>query len=442
MNEPAKLSILSGLSPSSLENDPYINPDGSKDFFKHYIEYTGGTEVPAHANRWAAIGMLGAWLGRDMYVKFGSSKLYANQYIMLLGDAGSKKSTAIKNAKRVLKGAGYSTFSAEKISKEKFLTELAKQQSAVPTGAFNNFLDQQLFADVTESGEYRETWICADEFNDFFANNILEFISTLGVLWDYEGKYENQVKHGESVVIPNPTVSILSGNTPATFAATFPADAIGQGFFSRVLAVHIKPSGRRITRPPEPSEEATEELTERLLTIKNFHSGEIEITDESWALIDRIYQNWRPISDSRFESYGNRRLTHLLKLCLIHAAARLSTVIDPIDVKRANTVLDYTEFHMPDAFGEFGTARNSGVSNKIIKELELSDKLLTVHDLWAKMQLDFDKINSFQEHVSGMIQAEKLQFVGDKILLKKRVMETPTNALVDYRYLVPEERGE
>lgn len=436
MNDPANITRLKLAD----EDNPFINPDGSTDFFKYYLDYTSGTEVPAHANRWSGIGMLGAWLGRDVHVKFGSAKLYANQYIMLLGEAGSKKSTAIKTAKRTLKAAGYETFSAEKISKEKFLEELAKEQSATPYSGMNNILDNQLWGEIDES-DYRQVWICADEFNDFFANNILEFASTLGVLWDYEGKYENQVKHGASVVIPNPTVSILSGNTPTTFSGTFPVEAVGQGFFSRILAVHIKGSGRRITRPREPSEDETKELVDRLLAIKNYHSGEVIITEISWVLIDKIYQSWKPIPDSRFESYSNRRLTHLIKISLIHAASRLSQTIDPIDIRRANTVLDYTEHYMPDAFGEFGTARNSGMTHKILKELEMSGELMNIHDLWSKMQLDFDKLETYQSHVMGMVQAGKLQMLGDKVLPMKRALKTPVNEFLDYRYMSDEERG-
>lgn len=436
MNEPAKLTLA-----SSREYDPFTNPDGSQDFFKQYLDYTSGTEVPAHANRWSAIGMLGAWLGRDIYLKFGSAKLYANQYIMLLGEAGSKKSTAIKTAKRLLKSAGYENFSAEKISKEKFLSELSKAHGQGATGGLNNILDQQLFGDIDDC-DYRETWICADEFNEFFANNIFEFCSTLGNLWDYEGKYENSVKHGESVVIPNPTVSILSGNTPTTFASTFPVESIGQGFFSRIIAVHVRSSGRKVTWPKEPDAIETESLINRLIAIKNYHTGEVEVTEDSKQLLDRIYQSWKGISDSRFESYANRRLTHLLKIALVHAASRLSATLDPIDLKRANTVLDYTEHFMPEAFGEFGTARNSGMTHKIIKELELSDKLLSIHDLWSKVQLDFDKMETFQNHIMGMVQAGKLQFSGDKLLPMRRVLETPSNEFLDYRYMIPEERGE
>lgn len=439
MNEPVRIGKLEGRDAIG----PWINPDGSRDFFKHYLEYTSGTEVPAHANRWSAIGMLGAWLGRDIHVKFGATKLYANQYIMLLGEAGSKKSTAIKTAKRVLKQAGYSNFSAEKISKEKFLSELAKQQSASGLAGQADFLDQQLFGELSDT-DYRETWITADEFNEFFANNIFEFCSTLGNLWDYEGTYENSVKHGESVVIPNPTVSILSGNTPTTFSTTFPVESIGQGFFSRLIAVHVRASGRKIARPRAPSEAETDAITDRLLAIKNYHTGEVTISEEVWQYIERIYQKREPIQDTRFASYDNRRLTHLLKLALIHAASRLSTEISELDIIRANTVLDYTEHHMPEAFGEFGTARNSGMTHKIMKELEnsvVTGNLLNMHDLWAKVQLDFDKMDSYQTHVMGMVQAGKINLVQDKFLPVKKVLETPTNEFLDYRYMVDEEKG-
>ena len=443
MNEPVRIDRSANNGNNHSSFGPWVNPDGTRDFFKQYLDFTGGTEVPAHANRWSAIGMLGAWLGRDVYVKFGPTKLYANQYIMLLGPPGCKKSTAIKGARRVLKAAGYNSFSAEKISKEKFLSELAKQQSAINLQGVDNFLDQQLFGDIEES-DCRQVWITADEFNDFFANNILEFCSTLGNLWDFEGKYENSIKNGESVVIPNPTVSILSGNTPTTFANTFPPEAIGQGFFSRVIPVHLVPSGRKITWPKEPDEDETQAIISRLESIKNYHSGEVEISEEAKELVDKIYKSWKGIPDIRFEGYGGRRTTHLLKLALIHAASRLARVIEPIDIIRANTVLDYTEHHMPEAFGEFGTARNSGMTHKIMKELELSlgtGNLLNITELWAKVQLDFDKMDTYQTHIMGMVQAGKIQMHGDKFLPAKKVLQTPVNDLLDYRYMVDEEKG-
>ena len=86
--------------------------------------------------------MLGAWLERDIYCKFGRSKLYPNMYTLLMGAAGTKKSTAIKAAKNLLRNAGYKTFSAEKTSKEKFLADLG---DGVDIGDGESFLEQDLF---------------------------------------------------------------------------------------------------------------------------------------------------------------------------------------------------------------------------------------------------------------------------------------------------------
>src|SRR5690554_3711411 len=185
------------------------------DFVSKYLRVTGGTEVPTFFRRWSILASLGAWIGRDAYFQHGDMKVYPNMYVMLLGVPGTRKSSAIKRAKKVLQAAGFNSFSSEKTTKEKFLLDLAGAEDEGGTG-LDDFLDFDL-------GElHAESFIAADEFNDFFGNNILEFVSLLGVLWDYDGVYKSRIKTGVSVEIDNPTISILSGNTQTTFANTFP----------------------------------------------------------------------------------------------------------------------------------------------------------------------------------------------------------------------------
>lgn len=409
--------------------------EASSDFFLRYLEYKSGTEVPATFNRWSAIGMVGAWLGRQVYVKFGESKLYPNQYIKLMGSPGTKKSTAIKGARRLLKEAGYDTFAGEKISKEKYLLDLGTSQSmASSTG---DLLDQNLWG-VDDTSECRESWIVADEFNDFFANNILEFCSTLGVFWDYEGVYENRIKNGQSVVIPNPTISILGGNTQTGFAAAFPPEAVGQGFFSRVIAVYSKPTGVRIPWPKEPDENLKQELIEHLLKMRSYHVGEVKISPEAKDLMAKMYIHWEKIDDVRFESYGQRRQTHLLKLSLLHAAARLSNVIEKEDAIKANTLLYHAERFMPQAFGEFGASRVSAQIHKILQILDGSTGL-TTPEIWKQVQTDFDSIEQFVKTISGMQHAGKIQTHGDIILPVKKVVQHIKNGIINYDYLTKEE---
>lgn len=407
----------------------------SSDFFLRYLQYTSGTEVPATFNRWSSIGMVGAWLGRQVYCKFGSAKLYPNQYIKLMGSPGTKKSTAIKGAKRLLREAGYETFAGEKISKEKYLLDLGTSQSSTSVGA--DLLDQNLWG-VDDTSEYRESWIVADEFNDFFANNILEFCSTLGVFWDYEGVYENRIKNGQSVVIPNPTISILGGNTQTAFSKAFPPDTVGQGFFSRVIAIYSKPNGVKIPWPKESCEKDKHWLLEHLHKMRSFHVGEMQYGEGVKDAVAKMYTEWEKIDDVRFESYGQRRQTHLLKLSLLHAASRLSPVIEIEDCVRANTLLHHAERFMPSAFGEFGASRVSSQIHKVLQILDSSIGM-TTPEIWAQVQTDFDSIDQFVKTISGMQHAGKIQTHGDKILPVRKVVQHIRNGIINYDYLTKEE---
>ena len=89
-----------------------------------YIEYRAETEPPAIYHRWSMIASVAALLGRRFYIPFGSSHIYPNLYIMLIGGVGTRKSSAIKEATKLIGQAGYKTFSARKTSKEKFLMDL------------------------------------------------------------------------------------------------------------------------------------------------------------------------------------------------------------------------------------------------------------------------------------------------------------------------------
>jgi hypothetical protein len=409
-----------------------VNVDDTtrKDFFSRYLEITGGTEVPTFFRRWSMIVAAGAWIGRSAYFKHGDFTIYPNIYAMLLGAPGTRKSTAIKRAKKILKAAGYEYFAAEKITKEKFLLDLAGYDDEPdPDG----FLDMRLTNDCTEC------FIAADEFNDFFGNNILDFVSLLGVLWDYEGVYRSKIKNGVSVEIPEPTISILGGNTQTTFANTFPAEVMGQGFFSRMIAVYAEPTRKKIAFPEATSDEDMQELVNHLHAMRSCCVGELEIGADAIALITKIYDTWKPIDDERFAHYGNRRMGHLLKLIIIHTVARLSTTIETEDVRYANTILHHTEHFMPRAFGEYGRARNAGSTHKVLGIIEASDSPVEFGALWAKMDNDLSDLNELAEIVRGLSTAGKIQTTDRGFLANKKPVIEYHNDMIEYDYLTQAE---
>lgn len=414
--------------------------NNKEDFFSLYLQYTSQTECPTFFHRWTAITSLAAYLGRDIWFNHGHFTLYPNLYCMLIGSPGTKKSSAIKIGAKLLRQAGYTTFAARKTRQEKFLLDLAGQ-SDDPNNPDVDILEQNIFGDEDyDSKAPAECFVAADEFNNFIGVGNLEFMSILGELWDYEGVYDYKLKTSKSVHITNPTVSILGGNTPTGFSQAFPTEAIGQGFFSRLLLVYGEPSGVKYTFPPAPNLEIQSQLISFLHRIKAEIYGEVAATPEAIAMLDKIYHKWGGIDDVRFEHYTNRRLTHLIKLCLVVAASHISKTIGEREVVYANTILTFTESLMPKALGEFGKAKNSDVTHKIMQLLDSTNVPLQLQEMWKHVHTDLERREQLVEILGNLTIAEKIQVSKAGYLPIKRRVAEGVEGTVDWTLLTPTER--
>ena len=428
-----------------------------ENFFDLYFEYTADTECPQLYHRWSAISCIATYLGRDCYFPFGNFKLHPNQYVMLIGVPATRKSTAIKLAKNLLTRAGYQHFAAEKTSKEKMLMDMAAQSNPSVYEDEQNgsgrkkelsqdaILDLNLWGDdkeSLESCEPAELCIAADEFNDFIGQANFEFISLLGTLWDFDGIYDVRTKTGKSFGVPYPTINILGGNTPVNFARAFPPETLGQGFLSRLLLVHGEPTGRKITLPKEASADLVRDLVELLQRIKAKCRGRIGHSSGAFSLLDKIYQgDSAGIEDIRFDAYNNRRFTHLLKLSIVCAAIRCDSTIEEEDVRLANTILSFTEHHMPRALGEFGKSKNSDVSHKVMEMLTNATAPLSMIELWKFVAQDLDKIAQLGDIINNLRNAGKIQSIDGKFLPKRSLLAQSDSETYDWDLLKVNERG-
>lgn len=407
------LQVVPPLSP--LKPLPGVD-DGN--LFDLYFEYMAGKEPPNIFNRWCLIAGLSAYLGRSYWLPFGEGRLYPNTYCMLIGDPGSRKSTAIKSVEKLLGAAGYTTFAADKTSKEKFLLDLEGSDDLAAPATGNDVL-KNLFGDAGfVPTEPREVFIVADEFNEFAGSGNLEFLSLLGALWDWDKPdkpYEYRLKNSKSIAIYQPTVSILSGNTHSSFAKAFPPESVGQGFLSRLILIYGEESGRKETIPKAAPESVKSKLLQQLAAIRECAVGPAVIGKHALGMLDVIYRQPGTIGDMRFKHYATRRFTHLLKLCLICSATRLSTTITEADVLLANTILAYAEHFMPRALGEFGMARSNAVSNRILALLTETRKVVTLSELWKQVSSDLDRPEDLHRLVEGLTQANKIQYVQNKV---------------------------
>ena len=445
------------VTPPNTSTSSATGAASSADFISLYLEYTSQTECPTFFHRWSAVTCLSAYLGRSIHFNHGHFTLYPNLYTMLIGNPGTKKSSAIKIGAKLMKQAGYKTFAAKKTRQEKYLLDLAEQSTKLDTAragalggetGIDDILDANLFGETsTEDPEYyidkppAESFIAADEFNNFIGIGNLDFASILGELWDYEGVFDYKLKNSSSIYIPHPTVTILGGNTPTGFSTAFPVEAIGQGFFSRLLLVYGEPSGVKYTFPPPPDTAKQAQLIQLLHRIKEEVKGEVVMSVEARELLHKIYHGWHGIDDVRFEHYANRRLTHLLKLTLVIVASRIGTTMETADVVYANTLLTHTENLMPKALGEFGKSKHSAISNKVMDIVAATDLPVRFKAIWKLVHQDLDNRQQLVEIVNNLQVAEKIQSVGaDGYLPIKKMRDNGVSGAIDWNLLTKEER--
>ena len=413
-----------------------------KNFFDYYFDFVNldEQEAPANCHRWAVISMIAAMLGRNYWTQFGRGIILPNQYIQIIGLPASRKSTAIKLAKSVLKAYGYTNFAPEKTSLEKFLIDLHDLtwgEEGTDTAEITT-LDENIFGtgnpkERAAMMEIANCYIANDEFVDFIGRNNVDFISLLGTFWDYRGVFDRKLKHSKAVYINEPTVNIIAGNTPSGFNAAFPPEIQGQGFFSRLLLIHAEPTGKKIHRPAAEDAEAASNVLRYIQEINKACIGEAIIPESSWELLKVIYEEWIPINDHRFEHYSGRRYTHLLKLSLVMAAMRCSMVIDEQDIIFANTILQFAEYNMPKAMGEFGRSKNSIVAQKVLEIIYSAKTPVKITQLMKHVVQDIDNISALQQVIEGLKYADKIDYVTDIGFIPKRV----SRSMTDSKYLKP-----
>lgn len=381
------------------------------DLFDHYFTYVKNTEPPIIYHRWSLISAVAAYLGRQCWLPFGPGRIFPNMYTMLVGNPGTRKSTAIKSAKKIITAAGYSSFSAERTTKEKFLLDLQGDDSH---GADSAEVITNLFGAGPDDQVARETFICADEFNEFVGSGNFEFLSMLGALWDWDepdSTYKQRVKNSKSVEIYQPTINILGGNTHASLVEAFPLSMLGQGFMSRLIFVYSEPSGRKITIPTVPSADVLEAIIAELVAIKQTVLGPISISKEAFHALDIIYKTWTELEDHRFKHYSTRRFTHLLKLCMIFCAVGKRTELNLKDVLFSNTLLTYVELSMPKALGELGRKKSSDAASTLMGILYETRRPLKVVELWKFIEKDLDHMSDLTRILANLQAADKIQVV-------------------------------
>jgi hypothetical protein len=253
-----------------------------------------------------------------------------------------------------------------------------------------------------------QLFIEAPEFTDFMGAGNEEFIDNLTNMWDNLPEYKISYKNG-SWLINKPTISLLGATTTAAIHESFNPSAIGKGFFSRVLFIYSPKTGKKIPFPEEISVEAARWVYDHMQQIKAELHGAFCLQGKARQLCSQIYTHFPGMHDTRFQFYGERRYTHMLKLIMILAVLEGRLEAWPEDVIRANTLLHIAELRMPYALGEFGKSIKAGAYQAVVEALQNANEPLSMEALYTLVQRDVANYNDFVRTMQDLAKAKKVQ---------------------------------
>lgn len=403
----------------------------SSDFLNDYMEMVANTESPRQFHLWTALSAVSCALGRRCWFPFGDGEIFPNQFILLVGTPGTRKTTAQKIGYKLLKkGTGVRFAPQDTHGQRQGLIEVMRQTREEEHMMLDGVelaqaddslaaLTMQQFASIQMpsaeelelSHPDRHTLVVhSGEFSRFIGQGNQQMLDFLTGMWDGQD-YDYKTKTS-SAKLESPLINLMGCTTPVSIATSMPSQADGQGFLSRMILVFGPGKEQWIARPTPFNDDLRAKCVDHLSRVFKEMSGPFHETPEAKALSVKLYEQPSQISDGRFGYYLERRYDHLIKLSMCLAACRLSNVINESDVFEANAILSSTELFMHDALGEFGLSPLAAIKQSVMEYMRVCYTMP-----YDSLRIYFHRdanAQDFKEAINDLVNAKQLRFSQSK----------------------------
>jgi len=338
-----------------------------------YLEYTDNSESPLAFHLWTAMGCIGAALQRKVYMRWGHTDIYPNQYVVLVGPSGrARKGEAITIGRSMVK-----TLNIPMLGEDNSPEAIIKQMDD-SAGAFKD----------ETTGNMREMSSMAgflEELSVFTGEQNKRFLAMLTNWYDSRDDWQRRTKNKGINELAGMCFNLVAATAPDWLPLILPHEAIGGGFTSRCIFI-VETQKRKIISNPnlKPPDKALRDRLIHDLEIIHTLTGEYKFTPETLEQ----YENWYvqeekkiekgegPVNDPAFAGYISRRATHVKKLGMIIAASqhdRRELDLDSFEV--ALNLMEKAEVGMQKVFAGIGKARYAEESEALIEFLSERKKV-------------------------------------------------------------------
>lgn len=431
--------------------------------FEAWQLYMRDISSPQSFVDWGYYALISACLQRRVWTGPEHMPLYANQYIILVGDPGTGKGLVVKQLDIFLKhfklrnpAASIATIDASTADKAASFTEQAENfklasegnaktniaeplkiqtaptattyealveamAKAVRTKSYQRFCDKQQKM-IWDYYRHHSLSFNLEEISSLFRKKTEDVVNLLIVAFDC-GDYDYFTKTKGKDQIRNVCLNFFGGTTQAFMKGTFDDKLIGEGFSSRVIfVVDNQPRHMELFVPMLSKEqlEAKQQILTHISKLIDLY-GRAELSKEAQDFMSHWYKyehsKERLSKHEKLKPYDARKGIHALKLAAaIHFGESAEMVIGIESCKKALEALSKIEPNMVQAVSFDSKNPLSNLAQAILKYIKKSGPLSTI-DLLEHF-FDDENVAGIKETIEFLTDTSKL-FLLDTLRDKK-----------------------
>lgn len=379
-------------------------------FLDSYKILSDGNESPAVYHEWAALSAMSSILSRRVWFDQNVFKVYPNMYVLLVGKAGIKKTTAMNIAKGLIRAVTPPIpIAPASITKEAMTQFMAEDKSPC----------RKACKIVDEVYEYTHLSLFCNEFVTLLeaGGNAPGMVLFLTEIWD-SPKFEVMTKNRGSDYITNPFLSLLGCLTTETVGNLLATKIVSSGFSRRCIFVYSEDYGTPIPRP-QVTDEQKDAWDYCLARAKELQcvGGEFKMDRSAMDWWDTFYVKEHELKareeDPAKERYLNGKMEYVIKLAMmICLSEKNSLLLTDEHLMKAAKKLEVIEPNMFRLFQGSGRNELSPIAVEIERVIVAAGQPVMKKAIYAQFynQARPEEIDSILSHlvrVDKIKQADK-----------------------------------
>jgi len=353
-------------------------------WFRAYHEYTLGSEAPAPFHFAAALTVLGAALGRNVFFDKGFYHVYPNVATVLIAPTGKCRKTSATNVSLGLAREVGVRVLSDRITPEALVIGLGGQEDAIGL-------------------------LYAPELAVFLGRQrYLEgMVPLLTSLFDAPEYWSSTTIGRGELKLHRVALSLLAASTVEWFVEALPREAFSGGFMSRLLFIVQTDTDRTFALPVRPAGHLLEKLREDLELMREV-KGEVFMSSEATKWYEAWYAKHHKtgFTDEKFAGYHERKPDHLIRIAMIlKIGSAQSLTLSPGDLEQSVHILNWLESSLPSIFKSVAETSQGVQHQRLLKQIEAAGGRIS-HSILLRRNQHIMNARSFREAIETLKESE------------------------------------